>query len=77
MHERRRYRWRGPQPSRCDEEQIANAPDDLFALEPVSEAAAVQTRINWAAVLPSSIPFTWERNTYGRRSAEEDPELVD
>lgn len=74
MHERRRFRWRGPQPARC-EEQIANAPDDLFALEPVSEAAAVETRSNWAAVLPSSIPFIWERSNYGR--AEEDPELVD
>ncbi len=74
MHERRRYRWRGPQPARC-EEQIANAPDDLFELSPVSEAAAQETRTSWAAVLPSSIPFIWERNRYGR--AEEDPELID
>lgn len=58
---RRRFRWRGPQPGR-DEEQIANAPDDLFDLAPVSEAAAQQTRTNWAAVLPSSIPVAWERS---------------
>jgi hypothetical protein len=75
LHPRRRYRWRGPQPARC-EEQIANAPDDLFALEPVSEAAAVTTRSNWAAVLPSSIPFIWERS-YGRGREEDDPELED
>jgi hypothetical protein len=75
LHPRRRYRWRGPQPVRC-EEQIANAPDDLFALEPVSEAAAVTTRSNWAAVLPSSIPFIWERS-YGRGREEDDPELED
>jgi hypothetical protein len=71
MLHRRRFNWRGPQPARC-EEQIANAPDALFALSPASEAAADQTRTNWAAVLPSSIPFTWERQ-HGR--AEE--ELID
>ncbi len=58
---RRRYRWRGPEPARC-EERIANAPDTLFALAPVSETAADLTRTNWAAVLPSSIPFVWERS---------------
>ena len=68
MIHRRRFRWRGPQPARC-EEQIANAPDDLFELAPVSEAAADQTRTNWAAVLPSSIPFTWERSN-GRAEEE-------
>ena len=55
MHERRRFRWRGPQSGRC-EEQIANAPDDLFDLSPASGAAASTTRTNWAAVLPSSTP---------------------
>lgn len=64
MSKRRRFRWRGPQPAR-NEEQIANAPDNLFALEPVSEAAAEETRNNWAAVLPSSIPFTWEASHGG------------
>lgn len=68
MIHRRRFRWRGPQPARC-EEQIANAPDDLFALPPVSEAAAEQTRTNWAAVVPSSIPFAWERRN-GRAEEE-------
>lgn len=65
----RRYRWQGPQPAQC-EEQIANAPDTLFALAPAGGAAAVQTRSNWAAVLPSTIPFIWERSRYGR---EEEP----
>ena len=53
------YRWRGPQPAPC-EEQIANAPDWAFDLSPVSTAAAETTEANWAAVLPSSIPFIWE-----------------
>jgi hypothetical protein len=70
MHARRRFRWRGPQPARC-EEQIANAPDDLFALEPVSEAAATETRSNWAAVLPSSVPFIWERSNGSEREEDE------
>lgn len=60
----RRYRWRGPQP-RPDEEQIANAPDGLFALAPVSDAAAAQTRTNWAALLPGQeIPLIGE-DPYG------------
>ncbi len=70
MIARRRFRWRGPQPARC-EEQIANAPDSLFDLAPVSEAAAELTRNDWAAVLPSSIPFAWERSN-GREE-----ELID
>lgn len=70
MHERRRFRWRGPQPGRC-EEQIANAPDDLFDLSPASGAAASTTRTNWAAVLPSSTPFIWERSD-GIAEREED-----
>jgi hypothetical protein len=73
MKYRRRYRWRGPQPARC-EEQIANAPDDLFELAPVSDAAAETTRSNWAAVLPSSIPFIWERTNVRQ---EDDQELID
>ena len=74
MYDRRRYRWRGPQPARC-EEQIANAPDDLFALSPASGAAAATTTANWAATLPSSVPFIWER-TRERRSCEEDDRPV-
>ena len=68
MNHRRRYRWQGPQPAGC-EEQIANAPDNLFDLAPVSGAAAEGTRTNWAAVLPSSIPFAWERSN-GRAEEE-------
>lgn len=78
MYERCRYNWRGPQPTPC-EEQIANAPDDLFALDPASDAAALITTENWAATLPSDIPFIWE-NTHERRSSCEeadDPELED
>lgn len=33
------------------EEQIANAPDWLFPLAPVSEAPAQQVRSEWSAVL--------------------------
>ena len=47
--QRRYRRWRGPQPT-PGEEQIANAPDDLFPLAPVSEAPAGQVRADWAAV---------------------------
>ncbi len=61
MNNRRRYRWRGPQPAGC-EEQIANAPDTLFAPAPVNGVAAAQTNTNWAASLPSTIPFIWERD---------------
>lgn len=61
---RRRFRWRGPQPAPC-EEQIANAPDTTFDLSPVSTAAATQTTANWAATLPSDIPFIWERRYDG------------
>ncbi len=60
MIHRRWYRWRGPQPAQ-DEEQIANAPDTLFALVPVSGAAAAQTRMNWVATLPGQpVPLIWE-----------------
>lgn len=56
------YRWRGPQPAR-DEEQIANAPDDLFALPPVSETPAATVRSKWAATLPdptNEAALIWE-----------------
>ena len=44
------------------EEQIANAPDDLFDLAPVSDAPAVTTNANWAALLPNqTVPLIWER----------------
>jgi hypothetical protein len=55
-----RYRWRGPQPAE-DEEQIANAPDGLFPLAPVSETPAENTRSNWSAVMPGQpIPMAGE-----------------
>lgn len=68
IRRRRRFRWRGPQPT-PGEEKIANAPDTLFAFPPVSEAAAAATRANWAATLPSSVPFVWERS-YGSHKEE-------
>ncbi len=68
MIRRRRFRWRGPQPAQ-GEEQIANAPDSLFAFTPVSDAAAAQVRTNWEATLPSSVPFVWERS-HGRHEEE-------
>jgi hypothetical protein len=55
-----RYRWRGPQPTE-GEEQIANAPDGLFPLAPVSDAPAEQTRTNWLAVMPGQpVPMIGE-----------------
>ena len=54
-------RWRGrqvwPKP-----EQVANACDDFVDLTPVSEAAAEQTRTNWAALRAGqNIPLIGER----------------
>lgn len=45
-----------------DEEQIANAPDWLFALAPVSEAPARQVRLDWSAVLSTDPVYHLERN---------------
>lgn len=62
-------RWRG-WVDPC-EEQIANAPDDLFDLSPVSEAPAEQTRSNWAALLPDqTVPLIWEDSRHGYREEE-------
>lgn len=44
------------------EEQIANAPDDLFPLAPASEAPAAATLANWSALLPGQdVPLIHER----------------
>lgn len=67
----RRYRWSGPQPARC-EEQIANAPDGLFAFAPASGAPAEGTRSNWSALLPGqAIPLIWEDSRYGYQGRED------
>jgi len=56
--------WRGR--LRTNEEQIANAPDRLFRLAPVSEAPAAQTRSNWSALLPGqTVPLIWEKRRDG------------
>lgn len=52
----RRFDWLGPQPS-GDGEQVANAHEAFVDLTPVSQAAADQTRTDWAATLP---PYTTE-----------------
>lgn len=65
-----RYRWRGPQPAKC-EEQIANAPDGSVDLSPASDSPAETVRSAWAAVLPSEVPFIWEAS-HGDRLTEED-----
>ena len=64
---RRRYRWSGPQPTPC-EEQWANADPEFVPLPTASEAPAVQTRSNWAALLPDSdtVPLIWEDIRHGR-----------
>ncbi len=68
--QRRRYRWRGPQPP-GDGERIFNARDDLFPLTPVSEAPATRTRTNWLALLPGqTIPLIWEDYGYGREQED-------
>lgn len=64
MIHRRHFRWRGPQPS-GDGELVANARDSFPNLTPVSEVPAITTRNNWAATLPSTVPFIWERDRYG------------
>lgn len=59
--------WSNP-----DEELIANAFDDAFDLSPVSQAPAIQTRANWAALLPGQeIPLIGEP-TYGRDPEDDD-----
>jgi hypothetical protein len=64
---RRRWRVR-----RVPEEQVANAFDSFVDLTPVSDAAADATNAGWAALLPSDVPFVWERNRRGRERIEED-----
>jgi hypothetical protein len=47
--------WSGP-PASGDGEQVANAFEDFVDLTPASQAAAEQTRANWAALLPHTTP---------------------
>ena len=47
----------------CPLEQT-NARNPVNKLVPVSEAPAIQTRANWAALLPDDVPMVGER-VYG------------
>jgi hypothetical protein len=62
-------RWRG---RKCDQPQLANANEGFRDLSPASAAPAMQTRSNWAALLPNSdpVPLIWEDSRRGYR--EED-----